>query len=393
MTKYINRLNARLARQALDESAKEGKNWIVSKKLILETEDGDFELDQGEEVEVGGNEEGDLALKGNQAAVVVISDPEIAAKVADCLVQAPELSDVEFVQRDAMDALDNGEDVDTVVDKMADEEGDADTVETAEVAVDKKESVENKYAKFAENVIHADKFVACESILVDEQSEERFNLRSIKVRGTIVESYNNYNDFAGRVAELKGSIQPGKVEIALTEAGKPMGMYDTEKEYGKIYPEKSFASDEEMNNFNDEPESVLDAAAYNDDDWFSPLNDEDMEYLDGAPTDDQLDDIEMDDYSDDDMLECALKNYEESAKTGSDYMKLVETLSNKKFGMKESAIATVIETFSRDLKENCVKVYDSKYGKFVRCFKESADCNNFIAETGCEKRFTKRFFG
>ena len=42
--------------------------------------------------------------------------------------------------------------------------------------------------------------------------------------------------------------------------------------------------------------------------------------------------------------------------------------------------------------ESCVRAYDTKYGKFVAAFKESADCNNFIEEAKAEGRFTKRFF-
>lgn len=42
MAKYLNRLSARLARQALAES----KAWVVSKKLILETDEGDVELEK-----------------------------------------------------------------------------------------------------------------------------------------------------------------------------------------------------------------------------------------------------------------------------------------------------------------------------------------------------------
>jgi hypothetical protein len=52
MAKFLKRLSARVAREALRESAKEAKNWIVSRKLILETEEGDIEFDKGETVEM-----------------------------------------------------------------------------------------------------------------------------------------------------------------------------------------------------------------------------------------------------------------------------------------------------------------------------------------------------
>ena len=44
MAKYLNRLNARLALAKLQES----KNWIVTRKLICETDSGDFEFDAGD---------------------------------------------------------------------------------------------------------------------------------------------------------------------------------------------------------------------------------------------------------------------------------------------------------------------------------------------------------
>ena len=107
MSKYLNRLSARIAREALRESAEQAKNWIVSKKLILETEEGDLELDAGDTVEMGADENGDLGIKTG-AAVVVVSDPELAAKIADIVVSSDELSDVNFVQKPALDAVLDG---------------------------------------------------------------------------------------------------------------------------------------------------------------------------------------------------------------------------------------------------------------------------------------------
>ena len=122
MTKFLRRLSARTAREALRESAKEGKSWIVTKTLILETEDengdmGELEFNPGDVVEMGASEDGDMAVKSS-AAVVVISDPEIAKKIADTVVNSDELSDVKFVDRPALDAVMDGEDTEEVVDKL-----------------------------------------------------------------------------------------------------------------------------------------------------------------------------------------------------------------------------------------------------------------------------------
>ena len=84
MAKYLNRLSARLAREALRES----KAWVVSKKLILETDEGDVELEKGDMVDLGATPEGDLAVKSNAAAVVVVSDADLASKIADTVVSS-----------------------------------------------------------------------------------------------------------------------------------------------------------------------------------------------------------------------------------------------------------------------------------------------------------------
>lgn len=369
MAKYTNRLKARLAMQRLEESAKEGKNWIVTKKLILETEEGDLELNPGDNLEIGGTDDGDLAV-GSKAAVVIITEPEIAQTVADAVVNADELSDVEFVTKDAMDALEDGEPLDDVVDALGDEEGEGTEVEVPEVTADKKESVEAKYAKFAAHRMNPEKAIVCESVLVEEDASERLNLHTIKTFGTFKESFEDYKKFTARVAELNGSIQPGKREIALTEAGEVMGSYDTEANAGELFPENSFENVEAMDSYEDEPMSVMSDEAFDGEDWQMDPEAENEE-----------------------VLEACLRKYEESAKTGSDYMQLAESLTNEKLGLKESTIAKIVSTFDSRLLNECVRVYDSKYGKFVACFKESADASNFIAETNVEKRFTKRFFG
>lgn len=368
MAKALRKLEARLAREALRESAMAGKTWIVSKKLILEAEDldgdmVDIELEKGETVDVGATDDGDLALD-TQAAVVVISDADLAEKIAEIVVNSDELSDVKFVDKPAIDAVMDGEETDAVIDKLADTEGDAEEVDVAEVEVEAKESVEAKFAKFSENRIRADKYMICESILVDDEDEAPINMATIKVRGAKKESFMDYKKFAARVSELHGSLQPGKREIALNEAGEVMGAYDTEADNGVIYPENSFTEVDAMDNFDAEPVDLMQD--------FEPEVEEDAV-----------------DFEADEVLESALSKFEESAKTGKDYMELVDGLK----GFKESTIAKVVATFDNKSLKECVRCFDSKYGKYVAAFKESTDCNNFIAETGDEKRFTKRFFG
>lgn len=374
--KYTNRLKARLAREKLAEAAKEGRNWIVTRKLILETEQGDMELDAGDSVEIGATDDGDMAVKG-QAAVVVISDEDIAKKISDIIVNADELSDVEFEDRSALDALDNGEGLDQVVDDLADAEpaegedaGAEGDIEVPMVKPDQKESVENKFAKFSENRMNPKKFYTCESILVDEESDDALNMFAIKVPGVMKENFNDYKEFAKRVSELKGSIQPGVREIALTEAGEVMGAYDTENNMGEIYPENSFENAEAMDNFKSEPAGLMD---------------DDLGYDEGAPMDDAAEDAEFGE-----CFESVLKTYEESDKSGSDYMKLTESLEAMK--LNENHIGEVVSSFNDSLMESCVRAYDTKYGKYVAAFKESVDCNNFIEEAKAEGRFTKRFF-
>lgn len=376
--KYTNRLKARLARERLAEAAKEGRNWIVTRKLILETEQGDMELDAGDSVEIGATDDGNMSVKG-QAAVVVISDEDIAKKIADIVVNADELSDVEFEDRSALDALtQDNEDMDQVVDDLADAEpaeGEDDDdaegdIEVPMVKPDQKESVADKFAKFSENRMNPKKFYACESILVDEESDDALNMFAIKVPGVMKENFNDYKEFTKRVSELKGSIQPGVREIALTESGKVMGDFNTESNEGTLYPENSFENIEDMDNFQSEPAGLMDG---------------DLGYDEGAPMDDTVEDAEFDE-----CFESVLKAYEESAKSGSDYMKLAESLEAMK--LNENHIGEVVSSFNNSLMEGCVRAYDTKYGKYVAAFKESVDCNNFIEEAKAEGRFTKRFF-
>ena len=401
MAKYTNRLKARLAYARLCESAKEGKNWIVTRKLILETEEGDVSFDAGEEVEIGATPEGDMGINGS-AACVVITDPELAAKIADTVVNADETSDVEFVTKDAVDAVMDGEDTDQVVDDLASDAGAEDagaedaeagtednmSVEVPELDPNKKESVEAKFAKFSANRLNPKKVLVCESIMIDEESSDRINMYNIKCDRLKKESFSNYKEFAARVSELKGSLQPGKREIALTEAGEVMGSFDTEADSGELYPEDSWENVEAMDNADTAPVELMD----------EPVEDLDFDSWDDegnavAPTSEaaegEVKDV-TDNYTDGSVFESCLKKYEESAKSGKDYIEMVNSL--EKAGLKESAIAKVVSTFdSRKLNE-CVRVYDTKYGKYVNALKESVAADNFIEETGEAKRFSKRFF-
>lgn len=361
MAKYINRLASRLAREKLRES----KSWIVTKKLILETDEGDMEFEKGDVVDLGATPEGDLAVKGNAAAVIVVSDADLASKIADIVVSSDELSDVEFVDKSAVDTVLDGEEVDDVIGKLADEEPETTDVEVAQVDVDSKESVDAKFAKFASNPMTFAKSYVCESILVDETDNAPINLACVKVNKIVKESVGSYEQFVARVSELKGSIQPGAREIALSEAGEVIGAFDKEDNKGMIYPEMSFNSVEDMDAVQDEPEALV-----------SDI------------------DFELEDIDDDKMeaVEATLKAFEESAKSGKDYITMVESLAGEKIGMKESVVAKVAGSFvDNSLKEGC-RVFDTVLGKNVRTFKESVTADNFIEETEVKGRFTKRFF-
>ena len=356
MAKYLNRLSARLAREALAES----KAWVVSKKLILETDEGDVELEKGDVVDLGATPEGDLAVKSNNAAVVVIADADLASKIADTVVSSDELSDVEFVTKDAVDTVLDGEPVDDVIGKMADEEPEVDEVEVAQVDVDKKESVQAKFDKFAANPIVFTKSLACESILIDEEDEEPINMATVSAETVAKEPYFGYEEFVSRVSELGGSVQPGEVEKALDANGKIIGYFDKNTSQGMIYPESQFESEEDMMNISTDAEPVMS----------DPLSDEEL----GA----------------EDAVEEALGCYESSEMSGADYMKMIESLKAAK--LSESTVAKIAGSFgNRTLAEGC-RVFDTVLGKHV-CVKESGvDADNWIAESGADKRFTKRYF-
>ena len=357
MAKYLNRLSARLAREALRES----NAWVVTKKLILETDEGDVELNKGDMVDLGATPEGDLAVKSNAAAVVVIADADLASKIADTVVSSDELGDVEFVTKDAVDTVLDGEPVDDVIGKMADEEPETTEVEVGECSVAKKESVQAKFDKFAANPVVFTKSMKCESILVDEGDEDPINLATVSMDKVAKEPYFGYEEFVARVSELGGSVQPGEVEKALDKDGKIIGFFDKASSQGMIYPESQFESDEEMNAVSAEPEALM-----------------------GDP-------LEGDEVAMEDAVEEALGCYESSEMTGADYMKMIESL--KAANLSESTVAKIAGSFgTRTLAEGC-RVFDTAFGKTV-CVKESGvDADNWIAEANTEKsRFTKRYF-
>ena len=61
-------------------------------------------------------------------------------------------------------------------------------------------------------------------------------------------------------------------------------------------------------------------------------------------------------------------------------------------GLAEDKIRMIVESFKMPSVRECVRPFDSKYGVYCGCMKESVDADNFIAETKEEKRFSKRFF-
>lgn len=431
MSKYLNRLSARIAREALRESAEQAKNWIVSKKLILETEEGDLELDAGDTVEMGADENGDLGIKTG-AAVVVVSDPELAAKIADIVVSSDELSDVNFVQKPALDAVLDGEEVDDVIDSLADEEGT--DIEVPEIDVEKKESVEAKFAKFAKNDIRAAHKLVCESIQVEEGDAKPLNMHLIKADRVMRESYTDYAKFAARVSEMKGSLQPGEREIALSEAGKVIGSFDKANSTGTLFTEEEFDSVEAMDGMDAEPAGLMQEYNFGAEELAKPdlstLSEEDKAKLDelmGQLNVGEFTDVAMQtadevynkaqetpalaalmqeyglpavwyawkgkDQAVPEVAEACLKKYEESAKTGTDYMTLVKGLR----GLKESTIAEIVGTFNEHSLQECVRIWDHDMGKHVMAVKESVAADQFIAdaeEAGARKgRFSKRFFG
>lgn len=355
--KYLSRFRAR---QALDK-LKESKAWIASKKLVLETEEGDLEIEKGQQVVLGATEEGNVAIK-DPTAIVVVTDDELASKIVDAMKNAEDLGDVKFLDRPALDSALDGETVEDLVAGLADAEEDSDEVEVATVDAEEDSSVEEKCEKIAENVIPlTGKVLECEAIQIAEDDDAPINLGDVTADAGCAEDVLSYDDFTAKVAEFGGSVQPGEKEIALNAEGKVVGYWDAEANTGKVF-NCEFDNAEDMMNANTDPVAAMGPA----------------EFEAGLDAD-KLESVEE-----------ALKTYEESAKSAKDLFAMTESL--EKVGLEESAIATVAGSFvSRSMKEG-VAVFDTKLGKTVAKFTESVDANNYIAESGEESRFTKRFF-
>lgn len=355
--KYLARFRARQALDALRES----KAWIASKKLVLETEEGDLEIEKGQQVVLGATEDGNVAIK-DPTAIVVVTDDELASKIVDAMKSSEDLGDVQFLDKPALDAALEGETVEDLVAGLVDAEEDSDEVEVATVDVDKDSSVEEKCAKIAENVIPlSGKVLEVEAIQIAEEDDAPINLGDVAADAGCAEDVLSYDDFTAKVSEFGGSVQPGEKEIALNAEGKVVGYWDAAANSGKVY-NCEFDSAEDMMGANTDPVAAVQPAAFE-----AGLDADKLE-----------------------SVEDALKVYEESAKSAKDLFALTESLEAA--GLEESAIASVANSFvSRSMKEG-VMVFDTKLGKSVAVFTESVDANNYIAESGAEDRFVKRFF-
>ena len=353
----MKRYNARLALQKLKES----KTWIVKRHMLLETEDADLELNPGDPVILGATEEGEVAIK-DPKAVVIIADDAVASEVIDSITNSETLSGVNFIDKSALDAALDGTSVEEIIDALADSEDDS--VETAVTSTADDMSVEEKCEAIAENIIPSKGAMYCERAYIAEDEGEDLELASIKTPTEDVIEMNQYDEFSAKVAELGGSIQPGAKEIALNDKGLVMGYYDQEAQAGKIFPTVTFADPEEMSNYeagqSDEARSVV-------------QDDPDLESCEES------------------VIEEAFKVYEESAKSVKDLDVMTESLV--KAGVKEEALGKIANTFVKQGLKEGVNVFDTKLGKVVACFSERVDADNYIAESGNETRFTKRFFG
>jgi len=357
MAKYLKRYNARLALQKLKES----RTWIVKKHMLLETEDADLELNPGDPVILGATEAGEVAIK-DPKAVVVIADDAVAAKVVDAITNAEALGDVEFIDKPALDAALDGASVEDIIDGLAD--SDDETIETAVASTADDASVEEKCEAIAENIISTKDAMYCERAYIAEEGEDSLELAAVKTPAEDVIDITQYDEFTSKIQELGGSIQPGAKEIALNSQGLVMGYYDQEAGAGKIFPTVTFANPDEMSEFE---AGQSDAA------------------LAAVQSDPALEACE------ESVIEEALKTYEESAMSAKDLNTLTESLV--KAGVAESELGKIANTFVKSSLKEGVNVFDTKLGKVVACFSERVEADNYIAESGEETRYTKRFFG
>lgn len=352
--KQIKRMRARLALDKLKES----KAWIASKKLVLETDEGDLEIAKGKQVILGATADGDLAIK-DPSTVVVVTDDELVTKIVDAMKSAESLGDVEFIEKPALDAALEGTSLEDIVDGLADAV-EEDSVEVATVDVEDEETVEEKCAKIADNKIECDKVCNCESIMIDEEDDAPIDLGSVEADSNVAADMLSYEDFKAAVQNINGTVAPGDAEIAFDVDGKAIGYWDTLNNSGKMF-DQGFDSADDMMAADTEPVPAVQPAEFE-----QGLGDEQA--------------IE---------LESIMEAYANSEKTANDLMEMASKLET--LGLSESSIATVANSFvARSLKEG-VLVFDTKLGKNVRAFKEDVEAKQWIADASEEGRFKKRF--
>jgi len=354
--KQINRMRARLALDKLKES----KAWIASKKMILETEEGDLEIEKGKQVILGATENGDLAIK-DPATVVVVTDDALATKIVDAMKSAESLGDVEFIEKPALDAALDGTSLEDIVAGLEDAvaEDDAEEVEVATVDSEE-ESVESKCAKIADNKLADSKVCHCEALLIDEEDEAPIDLGAVEADSNMATDMMSYDDFKSQVQSMNGTVAPGDAEIAFDADGKAIGYWDTVNNTGKMFGQ-GFDSADDMMAADTEPVPAVQPAEFE-----SDMSGDQME-----------------------TLEAVMEAYDASEKSAKDLVEMTEKLAE--IGLSESAIATVANSFvSRSLKEG-VLVFDTKLGKNVRAFKEDVEAKQWIADAAEEGRFKKRF--
>jgi hypothetical protein len=361
--KQIKRMRARLALDKLKES----KTWIASKKMILETDEGDLEIEKGKQVILGATEDGDLAIK-DPATVVIVTDDALATKIVDAMKSADSLSDVEFIEKPAIDAALDGTSLEDIVDGLADavageEDAEADDGENVEVAAvsAEDESVEEKCAKIADNKLECGKSCHCEALMIDEEDEAPIDMNMVAADSNSSSDMGSYEEFKAAVQGMNGTVAPGDAEIAFDAEGKAIGYWDTVNNTGKMFAQGFDSADDMMN-----ADASAEVPATQPADFEADLGAEQTE-----------------------ALESVLEAYDASEKSAKDLVEMTEKLAE--LGLSESAIATVANSFvARSLKEG-VLVFDTKLGKNVRAFKEDVEAKQWIADAAEEGRFKKRF--
>ena len=355
--KQIKRMRASLALDKLKES----KTWIASKKMILETDEGDLEIEKGKQVILGATEDGDLAIK-DPATVVIVTDDSLATKIVDAMKSADSLSDVEFIEKPAIDAALDGTSLEDIVDGLADAvaEDDAEDVEIAAVDAEE-ESVEEKCAKIADNKLECGKSCHCEALMIDEEDEAPIDMNMVAADSNAASDMGSYEEFKAAVQGMNGTVAPGDAEIAFDADGKAIGYWDTVSNTGKMFAQGFDSADDMMNS-----DAAAEVPATQPADFEADLGAEQTE-----------------------ALESVLEAYDASEKSAKDLVEMTEKLAE--LGLSESAIATVANSFvARSLKEG-VLVFDTKLGKNVRAFKEDVEAKQWIADAAEEGRFKKRF--